>query len=161
MKTLRFLLTACIFLFLSCQTKTSCKLTESEKTAIEQEINTIVRNFMNAETLSYETHTGLRANHPGYLMGGEGKIIHRSYTGYQSATKQAFSGISKFTEMNITELYVYALSNYAATCCTEFKSKILTTTGDTLINNGCWTMVFKKFDSEWKIIHENGTHLGE
>lgn len=145
----------------ACHPINTCELSAPEKVAIENEIETIVRNFMNAETLSFETHTGLRANQPGYIFGGEGKIIFRSYTEYQTALKKVFSTTQRFTEMSISELYVYALSENAATCITEFKSKILITSGDTLINNGCWTMVFKKFDDKWKIIQENGTHLRE
>lgn len=133
-------------------------MSDQEKAVIEKEIEYVVRNFLNAETLSYETHTGLRANLPGYIMGGEGEIKFRLYSEYQTATKESFSRIEKFTEMNISELYVYALSKDAATCTTKFNSKFLTTSGDTLINNGCWTFVFKKFDNEWKVIQENGTH---
>ena len=144
---------------MACQPKTNCELSETEKAAIEQEIETIVRNFLNAETLSFETHSGLRANQPGYLFSGEGKIKYRSYAEYEAFVKKAFSKMQRFTEMSISELYVYALSENAATCTTEFKSKFLTTTGDTLINDGCWTFVFKKFDNEWKVIQENGTHL--
>jgi hypothetical protein len=134
-------------------------LTTEEKKAVSKEVETVVRNFLNAETLSYETHTNLRANQPGYVMGGEGQIKYRSYAEYQSDLKRAFSRIQKFTEMHIVELHVYPLSKDAATCTTLFKSKFLTTAGDTLINNGCWTFVFKKYENEWKVIQENGTHL--
>lgn len=147
-----------IFFLISCLQQNSCKLSDKEKVAIEKEIEFIVRNFLNAETIGYETHTGLRANQPGYIMGGEGKIKFRSYSEYQTAMKVSFSGIQKFTEMNITELYSYALSKDAATCTTKFNGKFLTTSGDSLVNNGCWTFVFKKFDKEWKVIQENGTH---
>lgn len=148
-----------VFILLACQQKNTCELSAPEKASIEQEIETVVRNFMNAETITFETHTGLRANHPGYVFGGEGKIKYRTYSEYEDALKKAFGVTQRFTEMSISELYVYALSKDAATCTTEFKSKILTTSGDTLINDGCWTMVFKKFDGNWKIIQENGTHL--
>jgi len=165
MKTLFFRsltgLSLFVLIFVSCQPSGSGKLTEVEKKSVSTEVETVVRNFLNAETLSYETHTGLRANQPGYVMGGEGQIMFRSYAEYQSALKTSFSGIQKFTEMNIVELHAYPLSKDAATCTTLFKSKFLTTAGDTIINNGCWTFVFKKFDNEWKVIQENGTHIKE
>ena len=152
----------CVFvvILLACQPKTTCELSETEKIAVEQEVETIVRNFLNAETLSFETHTGLRANQPGYIFGGEGKIKFRSYSEYQTYLKKAFNRL-RFIEMSVSELYVYALSKDAATCITEFQSRVLTNSGDTLINDGCWTFVFKKFDNEWKVIQENGTHLKE
>jgi len=31
--------------------------------------------------------------------------------------------------------------------------------GDTILNNGCWAFVFKKFDNGWKVIQENGTRI--
>lgn len=148
-----------VLIIVSCQPKDSCKLTTEEKKAVSKEVETVVRNFLNAETISYETHTSLRANQPGYVMGDKGQIKYRTYAEYQSATKTAFSGIQRFTEMQIVELYVYPLSKDAATCTTLFKSKFLTIAGDTLINNGCWTFVFKKFENEWKVVQENGTHL--
>jgi hypothetical protein len=162
MKTLFFrsltALSLFVLIFVSCQPRSACKLTAEEKKAVSKEVETVVRNFLNAETLSYETHTDLRANQPGYVMGGEGQIKYRSYAEYQSAVKAAFNGIQRFTEMHIVELHVYPLSKDAATCTTLFKSKFLTTAGDTLIDNGCWTFVFKKFDNEWKVVQENGTH---
>lgn len=163
MKSLRLsaILGIIIIMLLACEPKTTCELSVTEKTSIEDEIEIIVRNFMNAETLCFETHTALRANQPGYIFGGDGKLNFRSYSEYQAGVKKAFSTTQKFTEMSISELYVYALSNNAATCTAEFMSKILTTSGDTLIHDGCWTMVFKKFDNEWKIIQENGTHLNQ
>lgn len=162
MKTLIFRSLTGLFLFVlllvACQPKDSCKLTAEEKKAVSKEVETVVRNFLNTETLSYETHTSLRANQPGYIMGGEGQLKYRSYAEYQSATKAAFNGIKRFTEMQIAELYVYPLSKDAATCTTLFKSKFLTIAGDTLVNNGCWTFVFKKFENKWKIVQENGAH---
>ena len=162
MKTISFRsltgLSLFVLILVSCQTQDSCELTAEEKKVVSNEVETVVRNFLNAETLSYETHTGMRANQPGYVMGGEGQIKFRSYAEYQSAMKTSFSGIRRFIEMHIVELYVYPLSKDAATCTTLFKSKLLTTSGDTLINNGCWTFVLKKFDNEWKVIQENGTH---
>lgn len=147
-----------VFMLLACQPKTTCELSETEKIAVEQEVETIVRNFLNAETINFETHTGLRANQPGYIFGGEGKIKFRSYSEYQTYLKKAFNRL-RFIEMSVSELYVYALSKDAATCTTEFQSRVLTNSGDTLINDACWTFVFKKFDNEWKVIQENGTHL--
>jgi hypothetical protein len=141
---------------------TSCRpqadLTEEEKTSISKEIETVVRNLMNASTLNYETHTGLRANKAGYVMGGDGIIKFTSYDDYNKSLKASFAGIQKFTEFEILSMYTYVLARDAATCTTLFKSKFLRTSGDTTVNNGCWTMVFKKFDKEWKVIQENGTH---
>ncbi|HCY43631.1 MAG TPA: hypothetical protein DHV48_20240 [Prolixibacteraceae bacterium] len=158
MKTLFFRLMTGLFLFVLIFVSCQPKFTAEEKKSVSDEIETVVRNFLNAETLNYETHTGLRANQPGYVMGGDGHIMYRSYAGYHSAMKATFSGIQRFIEMHIVELHVYPLSKDAATCTTLFKSKFLTTAGDTLINNGCWTFVFKKFDNEWKVVQENGTH---
>lgn len=145
----------------SCNNRNSFDLTEDEKRVISGEIETIVKHFFNTETLSYETHTQLRANKPGYVMGGEGKILFTDYASYHESMKSAFAGIEKFTDFEIMAIYVYVLSKESASCTTEFKSKFLTTAGDTVINNGCWTFVFKKFDNEWKVIQENGTHLRE
>jgi hypothetical protein len=144
--------------FVSCQPTDSCNLTEEEKMAVSKDVEAEVRNFLNAATLSYETHTGLRANQPGYIMGGDGQIKYRSYAEYQTNMKAVFSGVERFIEMNIVELHVYPLSKDAASCTTLFKGRFITTAGDTLINNGCWTFVIKKFDNEWKVIQENGTH---
>ena len=136
-------------------------LTDDQKKVIANEIETIVKNFFNANTLTYETHTGLRANEAGYVMAGDGKILFTDYSTYNEVMKSSFAGIQGFTEFETVSIYVYVLSQDAATCTTEFRSKFLTTAGDTVINNGCYTFVFKKFDNTWKIIQENGTHLRE
>ena len=145
-------------LFFSCRSQVSPALTEEEKKVVAKEVETVVRNFMTADTICYETHTGLRANTEGYVMGGEGKIKFTSYDDYNKSMKASFANIQKFTEFEIMSMYVYVLAKDAATCTTLFKSKFLRTTGDTIVNNGCWTMVFKKFDGEWKVVQENGTH---
>jgi hypothetical protein len=145
----------------SCYNQKECDLTDDQKKLISNEIETIVKNFFNPNTLDYETHTGLRANKEGYLMGGEGKILFTDYATYNKSMKTSFAGIQRFTDFETVAIYVYVLAKDAATCTTEFKSKFLTTAGDTVINNGCWTFVFKKFDKEWKVIQENGTHLRE
>jgi len=143
----------------SCSTHNTCELTDDQKKKIANEIETIVKNFFNPNTLTYETHTGLRANKEGYVMGGDGKILFTDYSTYNESVRSGFSGIQRFTEFETASIYVYVLSKDAATCTTEFKSKFLTTAGDTVINNGCYTFVFKKFDNAWKIIQENGAHL--
>jgi hypothetical protein len=144
--------------FVSCGTQGSSELSGEEKKEISKEIETVVRNFMNANTLNYETHTGLRANTEGYVMGGDGKIMFTSYDDYYKSVKGSFTNIQKFTEFDILSMYIYVLSRDAATCTSLFKSKFLTTSGDTLSDNACWTMVFKKFENGWKVVQENGTH---
>jgi hypothetical protein len=143
----------------SCSSQNTNELTNDQKKVISNEIETIVKDFFNPGTLNYETHTGLRANQEGYVMGGEGKILFTDYSTYNESMKSSFAGIQRFTDFETTAIYVYVLSRDAATCTTEYKSKFLTTAGDTVINNGCWTFVFKKFDNGWKVIQENGTHL--
>ncbi len=143
----------------SCNNQSVCDLTDAQKKLISSEIETIVKDFFNPNTLSYETHTGLRANQEGYVMGGEGKILFTDYSTYNKSMKSNFAGIEKFTDNKILAIYVYVLAKDAATCTTEFTGKFLTTAGDTVINNGCWTFVFKKFENNWKVIQENGTHL--
>lgn len=72
--------------------------------------------------------------------------------------KASFAGNQKYTEMEILSLYPYVLCKDAATCTTLFKGKWLTASGDTVVSNGCWTAVFKKFDNEWKVVQENATY---
>lgn len=154
-------LSLAILFFVSCRPQVSCELTEEEKKAISLEIETLVRNFMNAETLGYQSEIGIRANVEGYVMGGEGKIKFTSYDDLDKHLKAAFAGIQKFTEFEILSLYIYVLAKDAATCTFQEKSKFLTTSGDTVVNNACWTLVFKKFDKQWKVIQENGTHTND
>lgn len=151
-------LTLTIITFVSCRPQASCELTEEEKTAVSKEIETVVRNFMNASTVNYETHTGLRANIEGYVFAGDGKVKFTSYDDYNKGMKASFANIQKFTESEILSMYIYVLARDAATCTTLLKSKFLKTSGDTIVNNACWTMVFKKFDNQWKVVQENGTH---
>ena len=113
-----------------------------QKKVIANEIETIVKNFFNANTLTYETHTGLRANRSRVCKtAGDGKILFTDYSTYNEVMKSSFAGIQGFTEFETVSIYVYVLSQDAATCTTEFRSKFLTTAGDTVINNGCYTFV--------------------
>lgn len=151
-------LSLAVLFFGSCRPKVSCELTAEERKAVSTEIETLVRNFMNANTLGYETEIGIRANTEGYVMGGDGKIQFTSYDDLDQHLKTAYASIQKITEFEILSLYIYVLSKDAATCTTLLKSKYLTTSGDTLVNSACWTLVFKKFDNGWKVVQENGTH---
>jgi hypothetical protein len=144
-------------LLFSCYNRDKCNLSDTEKKKITLEIDSIVTHFFDAGKMSYEVHTALRANQEGYLMAGDGKIKYRSYQSYQNAMKESFQNIW-FTEMKVLENGIYLLSRDAATCTTVFESKFLTNNKDTIINNGCWTFVFKKFEEGWKVIQENGTH---
>jgi hypothetical protein len=148
-----------VFFSISCRTLCRDEVTDKEREKIKGEIETIVTDFFNPNTLNYNTHTGMRANKEGYVMGGDGKIQYTSYSSYNEHMKSSFAGIQRFTEARLVAMYVYVLSKTAATCTTEFKSKFLMVSGDTILNNGCWTFVFKKFDNGWKVIQENGTHI--
>jgi len=143
----------------SCRNQSSCEPTDDQKKVITKEIEVIVKDFFNSNTLNYHTHTALRADKKGYIMGGDGKILFTNYSSYCEGMKSSFANIQRFTEAETVAIYVYVLSNTAVTCTTEFKSKFLTTSGDTVLNNGCWTFVFKKLDNKWKVIQENGTHI--
>lgn len=68
-------LTLTVLIFVSCRPQISYELTAEEKKAISKEIETRVRNHMNAKTIGYQTQTGLRANVEGYVFGAEGKIL--------------------------------------------------------------------------------------
>jgi len=160
MKTTLFILLTglSLIVLISCQNRIHEDLSAVEKKAISGEIETIVRNFLNADSLSYRTEVELRANVDGYVAGGDGKILFNGYEDMDRYMKQVFSGIQKFTECEIPSLYVYVLSKEAAACTVQLKGKFLTTSGDTIVHNACWTFVFKKFDDKWKVIQENGTH---
>jgi len=136
----------------------SAELSDLQQREIANEIDLILDKFMDAKTLSFETHTGLRADKVGYLMAGEGKIEFTNYKDYKEAMRQSFNVIQRFTEIKILKRYTYVLAKDAAVSTLLFESKFLTSSGDTLNNNGCWTFVFKKFDGQWKVIQENGTH---
>jgi hypothetical protein len=136
----------------------SGELTAEEKKAVSREIEIVVRNFLDAKTLSYQTEMKLRANSEGTVIGGDGKIQAIGYGEIDQYMRTAFAEVQNFTEFEITSLYIYVLCKEAAACTTLFKSKFLTTSGDIVDNNGCWTFVFKKFGNEWKVVQENGTH---
>jgi hypothetical protein len=136
-------------------------LTLQKVNEIKTEIESIVTDFLHPDTLSFETHTALRANVDGYVQGSDGKIMFTDYKSYKDAMKQNFESLQRFVDMEATKMFVYVLAIDAAVCTTEFKGKFLNTDGDTIIWNGCWTFVFKKFNGEWKVIHENGTHITE
>ncbi len=135
-------------------------LSEEEKARINDEITGIVENFLSPE-INVKTHIALRANTDGYIFGSDGVIMYENYNDYAEGVKTAFEGITKFISLKPVKSFVYVLSEDAASCTCEFKGQIVTIAGDTLTHNGCWTFVFKKLDSEWKVVQENGTHLRE
>jgi|GEM_PF-2008028 hypothetical protein len=149
-----------IWMFTACKpAQDACSVTEAQRKQITSEIETTVRNGLNASTLNYETHTGFRANEPGYIMAGDGKVRFASYNDYNEAMKKSFKNIVRFTAFNIHEIYTYVLSKDAATSTIVFTGSYLRPSGATEPDNGCWTFVFKKFSHGWKVVQENGTHL--
>ena len=145
----------------SCKTNNNNELTDQQKVKIVNEIEGIVSNFLSPSGLNYEGHTKLRANTPGYVYAGDGKILWTDFATYETATKSIFSNIRGFSECNVLKNYVYVLCPDAASSTVEFRGKYITAQGDTIVHNGCWTFVFRKFANEWKVIQENGTHTKE
>ena len=141
--------------------KTQTKPTDPEKNRIEDEMNTIVMDFFNPNTLNLESHIALRADVDGYVMGSDGKILYPDFNSYKQGVTQTFETFERFTKLKCTKIFVYVLAPDAASCTAEFEGTILTKNGDTFIHNGCWTFVFKKFNNEWKVVQENGTHIHE
>ena len=150
----------CILLFItSCDVNFNSTLNEQKKKEIRKEIDSIMTHFFNPNSLDYEQHIALRANTEGYLFAADGKIIFTDYQSYTKGVKSSFEDVQHFIELDNTKTYVFPLAIDAATCTTEFQGKYINTEGDTITHNGCWTFVFQKFDGEWKVIHENGTHI--
>lgn len=144
--------------FMSCTKQIQCEATDAEKKEITAEIETVVKNLWNVEKVSYETNDQLRRGVDGFVMGSDAKIVFKNYEEFDSAMRKSFGSIEKFIEAEIPAIHVYVLAKDAATCTYEFKSRFITMTGDTIVNNGCWTFVFKKLDNAWKVVQENGTH---
>jgi len=145
-------------LLISCESSTSEELAQEIVDKVTNEVESVVRNFMDANTLTASTHIGLRADTEGYVYAGDGDIVYRDYDSYQSGVSAAFEGIEKFTELQITDIYTYVLAANAASCTAKFNGEFLAVTGDTIVHNGCWTFVLKKFDDTWLVVQENGTH---
>lgn len=147
-----------ILMLTSCQSTKNGNLTDSEKGKITQEIESLVDHFFSPANMNYVNHVDLRANKEGYVYAGDGKIQYADYESYRSSVEAIFKNIKQFTEVKRTRTFIYVLSRDAATCTVEFESKFLKTNNETVVHNGCWTMVFKKFEEGWKVIQENGTH---
>jgi hypothetical protein len=160
MKTIINILLGCsmAIILTFCQPAKVQDLTLTEKKKITQEIETLMAKFFSPEGLTYETHVSLRANHLGYVYASDGKILFTDFESYRSSTEAIFKNIQRFTEVKRLRTFIYVLSKDAATCTVEFESKFLKISGDTVVNNGCWTFVFKKFAEGWETIQENGTH---
>lgn len=150
-----------LYLFLIAFALAGCssELSENQKSQVKKEVDEAVMKFLDAKTLSFETHTGLRADKAGFLFAGDGKIEFTDYKSYREATKKIFEGVKQFTDMKILSMHTYVLAENAAVSTVEFASHFITTKGDTLPNNGCWTFVFEKFDGNWKVVQEKGTHI--
>ena len=149
-----------LLLSFSCKPKVVSELTDQERNKISKEIETVVDNFVDPN-LNSEKHIALRADKDGYIYAGDGKILFTDYESYKGGVKSSFDNIQKFIELKSIKTCVYVLSIDAASCTTEFQGKYINTSGDTIVHNGCWTFVFKKFNNEWKVIQENGTHTKE
>jgi hypothetical protein len=142
----------------SCDPNVGSALTDQLTIEITKEIESVVDSFLDPNTLNFDAHTALRANTDGYVYAGDGNIIFADYDSYKEGVKLSFENIKEFVELESIKSFVYVLAVDAATCTTEFQGKYINTSGDTIVHNGCWTFVFKKFDNEWKVIQENGTH---
>lgn len=163
MKTIfKYLLVISIAIILAfCQSPRRNELTLLDSDKISQEIETLIANLFCPEGLNYENHVALRANKTGYVFAGDGHIQFTDYESYRASVETIFKGIQRFIEVKRSKTCIYVLAKDAATCTVEFTGKFLTVKGDTIVNNGCWTFVFKKFDNGWKTIQENGTHLSQ
>jgi len=145
----------------SCETSDQCTLTDQEKTEIASEIESIMDDFFNPNTLDYEKHISLRADDEDYLFAGDGAILFTDYDSYIEGVKGAFDGMQGWTKLELTKSHIYVLAMDAASCTVEFEGAFLNLDGDTITHNGCWTFVFKKSGNEWKVVQENGTHLSK
>lgn len=155
------LLIGLVISIISCETSNQCELTEQEKTEISGEIENIMGDFFNPNTLDYEKHINLRANIENYVFAGDGAILFTDYESYKKGIKGAFDGMQGWIKLAHTKSHIYVLAKDAASCTVEFEGAFLNLDGDTITHNGCWTFVFKRFGDEWKVVQENGTHLHE
>ena len=145
-------------LLISCESSTSEELSQETIDKVTNEVESVVKNFMNANTLNASTHIGIRSDAEGYIFAGDGDIVYKDYDSYKSGVIAAFETIEKFTELQISEIHTYVLAANAASCTAKFTGRFLTVSGDTIGHNGCWTFVFKKFNEAWLVVQENGTH---
>ena len=142
----------------SCKPQASCEPSNEEKIKITSEVEKVVKDLWNPSTVSYETNDILRRGIDGYAMGSDGKIVFKNYEEFDKAMKASFGNLKRFIDSEVPLIHVYVLSKNAAACTYEFKSRFISNSNDTIINNGCWTFVLKRFENGWKVVQENGTH---
>lgn len=158
---LLFLTSGMMIGIISCDTSDPCAMTEEENMGIAAEIEGIMKDFFDPNTLDYDKHTRLRANDENYLYAGDGAFVFKGYDSYKDGVKAAVEGMQGWAGLELKKSHVFVLAKDAASATVEFEGAYINLNGDTLTHNGCWTFVFKKIGDAWKVVQENGTHLHE
>ena len=98
------------------------------------------------------------ANSENFVHAGDGVLT----VGYDKFAAKQRNNISNIVSVKIVETkntQIYVLSKNAVSYSFEFEWSMIKRSGDIISSRGSWTYVFKKFGSEWKVVHSTGTHI--
>lgn len=93
----------------------------------------------------------------GYTKAYNGKITDTTYQTVKTQLEQTIKAGYKPISRQIVTKRIMPLSEKLAVATFIFKEEMLTPKLDTMKYGGNWTFVFKKFEGEWKAVHEVGS----
>ena len=151
-----------LLLFLTrCSNKESLQteLSNSEKDDIKKEIIQIVDNyFESVKSNDIEEILIFWSNSDDFIHAGDGSIFG-GYKEWSSYLREWTNPDRKWLYWNNKDIHVIVIDRIAASYTMNFENAFIEK-GDTIKVKGSWTYVFRKENSEWKVVASNGMHKG-
>ena len=159
MRRYTLLFAACVIISQGCNQKSTQIMTEQKKTAIAEEVEARVVDYLDAiKQLDLARMLDFWADTEGFVFAGDGSLV----VGYEKYAAQLKDVIPKTTKVNNIEKkkpHIYVLAKDAVSYTMEYSWRMTMESGDTINAKGSWLYVFKKFDDTWRVVHSAGAHI--
>ncbi len=142
-----------------CQEKRCIDLRPEEIAEIKKEITERVDAYLvSAQALDLEKVFDFWSDSEGFVFAGDGSILGGSDV-WRKSLEQWAASTDQYLYWRVSNSRIEVLSRNAASFTTDFETRRIAVSGDTLNTDGSWTYVFKKYPDAWRVIHSNGTHV--
>jgi hypothetical protein len=152
MKT-KFLLTVIIFGIIACTSRNQSVLNQSEKEKVVKEIDLVI-NSISDGWRNLDVNKAFKesfSDSPDFnYVGIDGSMM--TYTDFFNTAKKEFDSQKK-SEFNINEKKILAISNDIAVVSLNYSGTFYSTDSKLTFSNCGGTLIFKKIEEKWKVIH--------
>ena len=157
MKNLLVILITAVVFVMGCQPAEK-PLTAEEKTEIQTEISSLTDTLIQKQlSLDFDAvfPYWLLDDNFSFISDGEAII---GGDNFKKILEEFDGSIKEYINVETSDPHILALDRNLALYIYKFDESYITSTNDTLSSKGTTSLLYKKKDGVWKIIHQNAFH---